>query len=424
MKRVTEIKRIVLNERIDMKGAKRIIKKELARVFKDKKLIFTMFIMPAILMFAIYGLIGTLMKSMNSDITEHRDVVTIVNAPASFKETVKATGYDVMASVAYTDASSYTTNKSQYRDDVENGALDLLVVFDEDFDEAFNAYAKNGDRIPSIDVFYNSTENYSSKAHNVFNTLVANSYRQALQTVRFGDLERLEVFSVNEELIEKEAKKGTEFLSTMLPYMIVIMLFSSAMGLTVDAIAGEKERGTLASMLLAPISRTEIVVGKLVSLSIISTLSALVYCVSMIFAMPMMQEGMGAGGVNLSFIGIDTGLMLLATIVLMNLLFVSLISAVSICAKDTKTASSLIAPMYIVVIMAGVMTMFAGGSEMAIWKYAIPVYGNALVVQQICSGEPQLGSFLATIVGLVAAIAILVGLTSKAFNSEKIMFNA
>ena len=210
----------------------------------------------------------------------------------------------------------------------------------------------------------------------------------------------------------------------MLPYMIVIMLFSSAMGLTVDAIAGEKERGTLSSMLLAPISRTEIVVGKLVSLSIISTLSALVYCVSMIFAMPMMQEGMGAGGVNLSFIGIDTGLMLLATIVLMNLLFVSLISAVSICAKDTKTASSLIAPMYIVVIMAGVMTMFAGGSDLAIWKYAIPVYGNALVIQQICSGEAQIASFLASCGGLAVCIMILIGLTSKAFNSEKIMFNA
>ncbi|MBR6293703.1 MAG: hypothetical protein IKR54_03835, partial [Lachnospiraceae bacterium] len=73
-----------------MKGAKRIIKKELARVFKDKKLIFTMYIMPAILMFVIYGLIGNLMSSMNNDITEHTDIVTVVNAPESFKQTVSA----------------------------------------------------------------------------------------------------------------------------------------------------------------------------------------------------------------------------------------------------------------------------------------------------------------------------------------------
>ncbi len=407
-----------------MKGAKRIIKKELARVFKDKKLIFTMYIMPAILMFVIYGLIGNLMSSMNNDITEHTDIVTVVNAPESFKQTVSATGYDAMASVSYTDKKSYEANKAAYEDDILNGRADLLVVFDEDFESVFNAYANKGDKIPGISVSYNNTENYSQKAHNVFNSLVANAYRQTLQTVRFGDLERLEVFNVTENQIVKESKKGTEFLSMLLPYMIVLMLFSSAMSITVDAIAGEKERGTLSSMLLAPISRTEIVVGKLVALSILSTLSALVYCVSMLFAMPLMQNGMGAGEVNLSFIGVDTVLMLLGTIVLMNLLFVSLLSAVSICAKDTKTASTLVAPMYIVVVLAGVMTMFSGGTSMPLWKYAIPVYGNALVIQQICSGEAQLSSFLATVAGLVVMIAVFVGLTSKAFNSEKIMFNA
>jgi sodium transport system permease protein len=407
-----------------MKGAKRIIKKELARVFKDKKLIFTMYIMPAILMFVIYGLIGNLMSSMNNDITEHTDIVTVVNAPESFKQTVSATGYDAMASVSYTDKKSYEANKAAYEDDILNGRADLLVVFDEDFESVFNAYANKGDKIPGISVSYNNTENYSQKAHNVFNSLVANAYRQTLQTVRFGDLERLEVFNVTENQIVKESKKGTEFLSMLLPYMIVLMLFSSAMSITVDAIAGEKERGTLSSMLLAPISRTEIVVGKLVALSILSTLSALVYCVSMLLAMPLMQNGMGAGEVNLSFISVDTVLMLLGTIVLMNLLFVSLLSAVSICAKDTKTASTLVAPMYIVVVLAGVMTMFSGGTSMPLWKYAIPVYGNALVVQQICSGEAQLSSFLATVAGLVVMIAVFVGLTSKAFNSEKIMFNA
>lgn len=407
-----------------MNGAKRIIKKELARVFKDKKLIFTMYIMPAILMFVIYGLIGNLMSSMNNDITEHTDIVTVVNAPESFKQTVSATGYDAMASVSYTDKKSYEANKAAYEDDILNGRADLLVVFDEDFESVFNAYANKGDKIPGISVSYNNTENYSQKAHNVFNSLVANAYRQTLQTVRFGDLERLEVFNVTENQIVKESKKGTEFLSMLLPYMIVLMLFSSAMSITVDAIAGEKERGTLSSMLLAPISRTEIVVGKLVALSILSTLSALVYCVSMLLAMPLMQNGMGAGEVNLSFISVDTVLMLLGTIVLMNLLFVSLLSAVSICAKDTKTASTLVAPMYIVVVLAGVMTMFSGGTSMPLWKYAIPVYGNALVIQQICSGEAQLSSFLATVAGLVVMIAVFVGLTSKAFNSEKIMFNA
>ena len=406
-----------------MKGARRIIKKELARVFKDKKLIFTMFIMPAILMFAIYGLIGKLISSANNDIIEHRSVVAVVNAPEDFKKVVDATGYSLSADVSYFDNADYESRKDEIENAVINGDRDLVVYFDESFEADFRAYEKRGDKIPGVKIFYNSTENYSQQAYNVFNMTVVNSYREALQQARLGDLEKLEVFGVSEQLLEKESKKDTQFLSMMLPYLLVIMLFSSAMGITVDAIAGEKERGTLSSMLLAPISRSEIVVGKLVSLSISSTLSAFVYCVSMIFAMPMMMQGMG-GEVNFSFISVSSALMLLAIILLMNLLFVSLISLLSIIAKDMQTASTLVSPVYIVVVMAGVMTMFSGGAEVATWKYAIPVYGNALVIQQICSGEVVMSGFLASVAGLVAAIAVLIGLTTRAFNSEKIMFNA
>ena len=406
-----------------MKGARRIIKKELARVFKDKKLIFTMFIMPAILMFAIYGLIGKLIASANNDIIEHKSAVTIVNAPEDFKQVIEATGYRLMADVSYSDEAGYESRKTDIENEVINGQTDLLVCFDKNFEADYKAYEKRGDKIPGINIFYNSTENYSQQAYNVFNRSVITPYRETLQQARLGDLEKLEVFGINEQLLEKESKKDTQFLSMMLPYLLVIMLFSSAMGITVDAIAGEKERGTLSSMLLAPISRSEIVVGKLVSLSISSTLSAFVYCVSMIFAMPMMMQGMG-GEVNFSFISVSSALMLLAIILLMNLLFVSLISLLSIVAKDSKTASTLVSPVYIVVVMAGVMTMFSSGAEVATWKYAIPVYGNALVIQQICSGEVVMSGFLASIAGLVVMIAVIIGLTTKAFNSEKIMFNA
>ncbi|MBO4762157.1 MAG: ABC transporter permease [Lachnospiraceae bacterium] len=406
-----------------MKGARRIIKKELARVFKDKKLIFTMFIMPAILMFAIYGLIGKLIASANNDIIEHKSAVTIVNAPEDFKQVIEATGYRLMADVSYSDEAGYESRKTDIENEVINGQTDLLVCFDKNFEADYKAYEKRGDKIPGINIFYNSTENYSQQAYNVFNRSVITPYRETLQQARLGDLEKLEVFGISEQLLEKESKKDTQFLSMMLPYLLVIMLFSSAMGITVDAIAGEKERGTLSSMLLAPISRSEIVVGKLVSLSISSTLSAFVYCVSMIFAMPMMMQGMG-GEVNFSFISVSSALMLLAIILLMNLLFVSLISLLSIVAKDSKTASTLVSPVYIVVVMAGVMTMFSSGAEVATWKYAIPVYGNALVIQQICSGEVVMSGFLASIAGLVVMIAVIIGLTTKAFNSEKIMFNA
>ena len=61
-----------------MNGTSIILKKELKRVFGDKKLVFSLFILPAILMIALYGLMGFMSGAMSSDIEEHKNVIYIV----------------------------------------------------------------------------------------------------------------------------------------------------------------------------------------------------------------------------------------------------------------------------------------------------------------------------------------------------------
>ena len=76
-----------------MNGTTIIFKKELKRVFSDKKLIFSLFILPAIVMIALYGLMGFMMGAMNDDIVEHKNVVYVVNADDVLKNTIKI--YDI-----------------------------------------------------------------------------------------------------------------------------------------------------------------------------------------------------------------------------------------------------------------------------------------------------------------------------------------
>ena len=213
----------------------------------------------------------------------------------------------------------------------------------------------------------------------------------------------------------------------MLPYLIVMLLFAGAMGVGVDAIAGEKERGTLASMLISPVKRIEIVMGKLLSLCILSGLSAIVHCLAMIIAMSVMGGLMGdasESGFGNVTIGVVGGLELLAIMLVMVYFFVSLIGTLCIFAKDTKVAGTYVSPFYIVVIVAGMMTMFTTGADIPFYKYMIPVYGNALAIKDICSNELATGNFLACLVGTLALAIICTFAMVKAFNSEKVMFNA
>lgn len=409
-----------------MNGTGIIIRKELKRVFGDKRLIFSLFILPAILVVGIYGLMGTLVSNMTADIEQHISKVYIVNANDTFKGVIDATDYNSVTDITYLSTADYNAQRADIEDGVLNGTVDLIAVFDDDFENKISAYKAAGDAVPTLSLFFNTSESYSGQAYNMFSG-IRNAYHDALLADRLGSLEILDVFNVNEQVIVKEEKANTEFISMMLPYLITMLLFAGAMSVGVDAIAGEKERGTLASMLLTPVSRNEIVVGKLVSMAILSGLSAVVYSGAMILAMPMMSSAMGEAAENgfgsLSF-GVVQCLELVAIMLAMVYLYVAIISLLAVIAKDTKTASTYISPVYIVVILAGVLTMFNAGGEIPAYRYAIPIYGNALAIGDLCGNELATGNFLLSLAGTLVTAIIITFAIGKAFNSEKIMFNA
>jgi len=412
-----------------MNGMSIIIKKELKRVFGDKKLVFSMFILPAIIMIALYGIMGFMIGKMNSDIEENVNRVYVVNADDRMKNAITASGFDKTNDITYFNEDEYKAKEQDIRDEILNGDAQLVVYLDKDFNQKFTSYTDSTSPVPQIKLSYNTTENYSQNTYGMFATGVLEIYRTGLLQERVGSLDVLNVFDLEDDIIEKEEKANSRFISMMLPYMIVIMLFAGAMSVGVDAMAGEKERGTLASMLLSPVNRTAIAGGKIIAMMILSGLSAIVYVVSMMIAMPVMsamgggesEMAGGFGGLSLSLV---EGLQLAAIMLALVFLFVAIISFMAIRAKDTKAASSLISPIYIVVMVAGMLTMFMSGKEVPITRYFIPVYGNAVAIKDICNGELVATNFLASLAGtVIIAILLTIGI-ARAFDDEKIMFNA
>lgn len=412
-----------------MSGMSIILKKELKRVFGDKKLVFSMFILPAIIMIALYGIMGFMIGKMNSDIEDNVNKVYVVNADDRMKNAITASGFDKTNDITYLNEADFKAKEQDFRDEVLNGDVQLIVYMDKDFDQKFTSYSDSSSPVPQIKLSYNTTENYSQNTYGMFATGVLEIYRTGLLQERVGSLDMLNVFDLEDDIIEKEEKANSRFISMMLPYMIVIMLFAGAMSVGVDAMAGEKERGTLASMLLSPVKRTSIAAGKIVAMMILSGISAIVYVVSMMVAVPVMsamgggesEMAGGFGGLSLSLV---EGLQLAAIMLALVFLFVAVISFMAIRAKDTKAASSLISPIYIVVMVAGMLTMFMSGKEVPVYRYLIPVYGNAVAIKDICNGELLTANFLASLAGtVIIAIILTIGI-AKAFDDEKIMFNA
>lgn len=404
-----------------MYGIKAIVGKELRRVFKDKKMVMSLFVLPVLMVVGIFALMSVLIKGKTDDIEAHEPVVYISNAPESFESFALAAGF---TGYAETDASDWLeTAKAGLLD----ATVDLAICFPDNFESAVMTGVDElaSVVIPQIEVYYNPSEDYSSQARSVYQTYLE-MYKQVLLANRFGDYSAVMMFDVADNEIQDEDKATGKMLGMMLPYFITMLIFAGAMGLGVDMIAGEKERGTLATMLLSPVNRQQIVLGKVFSLSILAVMSAAVYVISMVAAVPALMKSLG-GEEALSSLSINfTGGQIVQLVVLMIgvvLLYVSIICMVAVFAKNIKEASSYITPVYLIVIVVGMFTMYSS-AEGVMYKYLIPVYGSSMALKDILTREITMPNFLGATISTYVVAAVLVFVMTKAFNSEKVMFNA
>lgn len=403
-------------------GFKVILSKELKRVFGDKKMIFSLFILPIILIAGIYGVMFFLADKQESSINEHVSEVFVQNMPDNFSELMsKHTECNINVIPAGESADTY-------KDKLLDGTYDLVVVFPENFYENFkNADATSA--LPDIKTFYNPSEDNSNEARTRFTETYLEEYKQLLLNERFGSLDYAMVFSVdadNPDMIVQDDDKATgKILGAIIPYLITILIFAGAMGLGVDTIAGEKERGTIANLLISPVKRVDIIMGKIVSLAIVSVLSAGVYVISFIGSAVVLSKKGGMGemfsrlSLNFTSVQIVQFVVLLLGLVL---LYVGIIGFVSLMAKNIKEAQSFIMPVYIVVMFAGMITMYSG--DAASGSYMIPVYNTSIAFKGIFARTITMNQYFTSTIITYACAGILVYLMAKAINSEKIMLNA
>lgn len=196
-------------------------------------------------MIGIYGLVAVMGENMVKDIETHQSVAVINNLP----EEIKAEFSDFIAN----NDVKLTENGSMIPDDelrtaIRDGQTDLYVSFPKDFMAQTTA-----GKTPDISMYYNPAEEYSQKASEEFEAVMNETVYNKLLSERLGgSLDVLNVFTMNagntDFAIVDEQKASGKALSMFLPYIIVILLFSGTMALGVDAISGEKERGTMASL--------------------------------------------------------------------------------------------------------------------------------------------------------------------------------
>ncbi|XFA99263.1 ABC transporter permease [Candidatus Izemoplasma sp. B36] len=393
-----------------MKNILTIFKKEWDRVIRDKRLVITVLLLPGIMIFLIYTLMGTAMQNMT---TEDVYDIAIINPQADFTALYEG--------IQNADPDSNNTNVIEIQPNqleayellVDNGEYDMLISFSEGIEN----YDGSGEK-PVVYIYGNPNEIASSTINSEFSYYLS-LYEQQLSFELHGDRTYFETSYASTE-IDEGGIMGT-IISSLVPMLVIMFLFSGAMGIGPESIAGEKERGTIATLLVTPVKRSEIAIGKISALSVLTLISAISSFIGISFSLPKLMQF--EEGMSVEY-GVGQYFMILGVLFSTVFVIVGIISIISAYAKNLKEASSLIMPLYILTILVAITSMFTSGANTNLLMYMIPIYNSVQTLSAILTFDPaSLTYLIVTIIANIIYLSIFIFILNRMFNSEKMMFS-
>jgi sodium transport system permease protein len=173
------------------------------------------------------------------------------------------------------------------------------------------------------------------------------------------------VYSLDTQRVLDEQNVVAQGIASLMPMLIIIFLFTGAMSIGPGAIAGEKERGTIAKLLDRPVRRRSIAMGKLHRV-LLSLLGALSPFVGIFFSLPKLMQ-MDESLTDVSIYTFQDYLTILLVLLTTVIFVVGLVSVISAYGKTIKEASMLIMPVYFLAIIVGMMNFFGADTNHELW---------------------------------------------------------
>lgn len=407
-----------------MKHVLNIIKKELDKVFKNPRLFITTFILPGVLIFAIYGTMGNLANSEIEKAVNNTSNIYVVDVSTSFKETIdmyNATYPEDSENALNANFTYYESNnitKEELDEALNEGACNAYIIFEKDFDEVLNNRLKDQSApLPGVQIYMLSTSTMSAVASEKVNALL-NVLRDIKITETYGDITIINNMTFD---IADEATQSNYTLAMLLPMLLITFIFAGGISIGTDAIAGEKERGTIATLLMTPINKNEIVIGKLIAAIIMTIISALSSFIGVACSLPMSQEIFGSA--NLTLLSFSTMISLFGLILSTALIAITIFMIASTIAKNIKEATTFAMPFYMIGIILSLSTMFMEKFPTDIATYLIPIYNLSLGIKGTLIGEISTINLLIVIGSNLVYFILGIILMTKLFKNEKIMFS-
>lgn len=374
-----------------------IIKKEIRDVIRDKKTLMMMIVVPILLYPIFFGFMLTMQEDM-------------MNVEESAYNTIGfafETDDTLNTIIEELEIQKQTGTEEELRTKLENGDINAYITLK---DKEFRIYYTEQDTYgyATLELAYE----------------VLGGYTQSIQSQMLTSegLIPEEIFNVYTMEVEDISDRNayTESMLSMVPSFILMTSTLTAIFSAIDMTAGEKERGTLETLLTFPIKNSDIITGKFIATTLCTIVSSILGFSSM-YAVLYYLSGTLETFSGMELLSIQSIILLIIIFVMFSMLVSALAIVVASKAKSFKEAQNSSQPLSFLCLIPMFISMME--IELNTTLALIPFINVSLLINQILSNSVNMQYFMIMVVSNITFIYIILKAISKLYKSDKILFN-
>ncbi|MBZ5697379.1 MAG: ABC transporter permease [Acidobacteriia bacterium] len=395
-----------------------VYRKELVDSLRDRRTLISMVAVPLLLMPLLTIGMGVLSAKLVGQAMEEVPEVMILGGEDSPK---------LRAELERMENVRIVPAKSDYAEEISSKQIRAAVEIPEGFDTKLASGAPMTVKIYMYEGELKSGFG-ANRLQKFFRDLRDRAIRERLEARQLPE-SLVRPFDIEQQNVAPAEKVGGAVLGGLVPYFVILLCLTGAMYPAMDLTAGEKERGTIETILCSPVSRTHLVLGKFLMVLTASVATAVLSISSMAVSFGVgkkMLLGMANGAADAALQITMTGKAVISVFFMvlpLAVLFSAALLAIALFAKSFKEAQSYISPLMIVVVLPAVAALLPG-VELNTTLALVPVLNTSLVSKEIITGTYHWKYialiFASSCIYAAAAIAIAV----KLFQREDVLFRS
>ena len=396
-----------------MKRIRIVFKKEVRDLIRDRRTLYSLVVLP-LLIYPVF--IGGIQKVVSRMIM--RETTTVVDVGIIGKTHAPRLWNYLQAEplLRWIDVEDTIAP-------IEDKEVEAIIKIPEGFEVQLDKGITS-----EVKIFYTNTRFKSQAAAGRVKDVLdryRKDYVNKVLQAKGVDTTVVEPFAVIKQDITPKKRAGMFVLGMIVPYVFIIMMMVGAMHTATDITAGEKERGTLETILTAPLTRTELLLGKWLSVLFFALVTGMLAVIGLVIALKFRLTPIGniPGTEQIGFyISPGAAGLILVLVVPLATFLASLLITVSIIAKSYREAQTYASIIMMVVIFPAMVSMLPIDLTLRPKIAAIPILNFVLAMKQLIMGEFELHGILMTFGFLCMWAVIMFVLAYNVFRREEVLF--